>query len=333
MIRTAAFLLTIGLAIPASAEEKASPLPKNTINCAQFKKTGTNRWIEVGVAVFDLGDVRDIHLNDQPVAPGSFKFGGIDVYPVLEKKCGTPEKPAPETVAKASEPAAPEKTAKTAEPAAPETASKTAEPAAPEAAANAVEPATLAMAQAIPRASVEEEKSAADDARAAPAPEINQHAHAAKDKPAPAREGKCASGRSVYAADALAEKARVKSFIEIFFDNRMQGERNQDFLIREIRNNEIEWTYKGVMRSGRFVFTYAAPRLSYEFGRVMLSSTSPVRRITLEPVFIKPTRDGTGEAILHIQGLGALLASHRFKLEGKRPPKELPEHYYFDRCE
>lgn len=294
MMRTAAILLAIALAIPASAEEETSPLPKNTINCAQFKRTGPNRWIEVGTAVFDLGSINDIHLHDQPVTPGYFKFGGIDVFPVLEKKCGAPEAPAPETASKTPEPT------------------------------------PIAMAQANPSAD-EEQKSAAAP-QPAPPPGVNEHAPKAKDQPAqPETQARC-SGRSVYAADGLTERAGGKFLVEIFFDNR-QGDRNPDFLIREIKDNEIDWSLKGTMRSGRFVFTYVVQGLS---PYVMLSSMSPARRrsILLEPLFIKPNRDGTGEAILYIQGLRTLLASHaRFKFEGKRPPKELPEYFYFDRCE
>ena len=65
----------------AVAQDKEPALPKNTINCKQFKKTGPQEWIEVGTAVFDLGAINDINLTDQPVTPGYFKFGGIDLYP------------------------------------------------------------------------------------------------------------------------------------------------------------------------------------------------------------------------------------------------------------
>jgi hypothetical protein len=298
MMRTAAILLAISLASPANAEEKASPLPKNTIDCAQFKKTGPNRWIEVGTAVFDLGGIRDIHLHDQPVTPGSFKFGGIDVFPVLEKKCGTPEAPPPETAAKTAEPVA------------------------------------LAMTQTL-SADAEQEKSAAAAPQPAPPPEVNERAPVTETKAAPRRESKCASGRSVYVADGLTERAGGRSLVEIFSDNRMQRGRIPDFLIREIRNNEIEWAFKGTTRSGRFVFPYSERRPALDYRSIMLSSIAPVRRrsVSLEPEFIKPSREGTGEAILHLQGLRTLLASRRFKIEGKRSLGELPEYFYFDRCE
>lgn len=89
MFRNALILISaIGLAMPAAAQDKGSKLPENTIDCRQFKKSGPQEWIEVGTAVFDLGQITDINLTAQPVRPRSFKFGGIDLYPVLEGKCG-----------------------------------------------------------------------------------------------------------------------------------------------------------------------------------------------------------------------------------------------------
>ncbi len=82
------FISAFGLSLPAVAQDKELKLPENTIDCRQFKKTGPREWREVGTAVFDLGKVRDINLTDQPVTPGYFKFGGVELYPVLEGKCG-----------------------------------------------------------------------------------------------------------------------------------------------------------------------------------------------------------------------------------------------------
>ena len=89
------FISAIGFWMPAVAQDKVSALPKNTVDCKQFRKTGPKEWIEVGTAVFDLGAIKDINLTDQPVTPGYFKFGGIDLYPVLEGKCSVPASPAP----------------------------------------------------------------------------------------------------------------------------------------------------------------------------------------------------------------------------------------------
>ncbi|MGA9265471.1 MAG: hypothetical protein WBV79_03330, partial [Rhodomicrobium sp.] len=64
------FISAIGFSAPAIAQDKETTLPKNTIDCRQFKKTGAQQWMEVGTAVFDLGDTADINLTDQPVTPG-----------------------------------------------------------------------------------------------------------------------------------------------------------------------------------------------------------------------------------------------------------------------
>jgi tetratricopeptide (TPR) repeat protein len=82
------FILTAGLTGSAAAQSKDARLPENTIDCKQFKKTGSQEWMEVETAVFNLGKISDINLTNQPVRPRSFKFGGIDLYPVLEGKCG-----------------------------------------------------------------------------------------------------------------------------------------------------------------------------------------------------------------------------------------------------
>ncbi len=89
MFRPVLIFMTIaGFSLPAVAQDKETALAENTIDCKQFKKTGAQEWIEVGTAVFDLGKIKDINLTDQPVRPQTFKFGGIDLYPVLEAKCG-----------------------------------------------------------------------------------------------------------------------------------------------------------------------------------------------------------------------------------------------------
>ena len=72
-----------------SPNTKNRGIPENTIDCKQFKKTGPEEWIEAGTAVFDLGTIKDINLTNQPVTPRHYKFGGIDLYTVVEQKCGT----------------------------------------------------------------------------------------------------------------------------------------------------------------------------------------------------------------------------------------------------
>ncbi|MGA7324587.1 MAG: hypothetical protein WBX25_08930 [Rhodomicrobium sp.] len=89
MFRIAAIFISVaGFVTPALAQDKEPQLPENTIDCKQFKKVGPQRWEEVGTAVFNLGSIQDINLTNQPVTPRYFKFGGFDLFPVLEQKCG-----------------------------------------------------------------------------------------------------------------------------------------------------------------------------------------------------------------------------------------------------
>ncbi len=119
----------------------------------------------------------------------------------------------------------------------------------------------------------------------------------------------------------------------------MNGEENSEFIIRQHKDNELEWVYKGKIRQGRFIFTPITPRQRNNIGGAIFTST-PIGKhesVVLVPNFIKPNRDGTGEAILYLSGLRSLFASkeniRQIKFEGKRPSESLPEAFYFDRCE
>jgi hypothetical protein len=298
MLRTAALILVVnGLTLPVFAEDNTSKLPKNSINCAQFKKVGPQEWIEVGTAVFSLGSIDDINLTGQPVKPGFFKFDGIDLFPVLDQKCGTA---ALGDVTKTSSGIAPE----------------------------------LAAAVAVMPADKK-----AEHLQETPSPETAQMLAPALVKTAESQlASKCAGRKVVYVADGLADKAGGGALIEISFDNKPNGEGSSDFAIRKAKNNELEWTYKGGMKQGRFIFA-TMPGEANNTGLFTTTSVRSVRNesISLAPSFIKPNREGTGEAVLYVHGLRPLFASkqgsHRFKFEGKRPSEPLPEAYYFDRCE
>jgi hypothetical protein len=289
MLRTEAILIAaIGFALPASAQNREVQLAENTIDCRQFKKTGPQEWIEVGVAVFDLGRIKDIHLTDQPVTPGFFKFGGVDVYPVLEQKCGA---------------AASFNVAQT------ESASD-----------NAVtdyKPPQATINALVPMPENEIVKSQSESTS-------------------------CGDRKSVYVADGLTEAEGVRDLIEVVFNKNIDdAERSglaSDFIISGYKNNKIEWVYRGKQVRDRFTFTPVQVKRERTF---LQSIFAPVRVRRQIPVilaidYIKPNRNGTGDAILYVSGLRTLFASkesHRFKFEGKRPSEALPEAFYFDRCE
>ena len=150
----------------------------------------------------------------------------------------------------------------------------------------------------------------------------------------------CEDRKSIYVADGLGEPAGGRAQVEIVFKNKMDGYEssgpNSEFIIREYKNNELEWVYKGKNRQGRFMFTPLASRHINSFGD-FISTSARHDSVVLVPSFVKPKRDGTGEPILYLSGLRALFASkettHHFKFEGKPPSEFLPEAFYFDRCE
>ncbi len=310
MLRTAAMLMSvIGFALPAIAQDRTPQLPKNTIDCNQFKKTGPQEWIEVGTAVFDLGGTKNINLTNQPVTPGFFKFGGIDVYPVLDQKC---EVTALGGIAK-------------------EPASNTAGQAA----------ITLAESAAGLKADPEQDKSSSASAQTPKPARMNDPVPAPEDKIANSqpKSMSCGERKSVYVADGFTETAGGKVIVEIVFKNKSNSDENSEFIIREYKNSELEWSYKGKLRQGRFIFTTVNTKPRNNIREAILTSM-PVswhESVALAPNFVKPNRDGTGEAILYLSGLRSIFASkgntRQFKFEGKRPSESLPEAFYFDRCE
>jgi hypothetical protein len=294
MFRQALIIISaVGFSMPAVAQDKVSALPKNTIDCKQFKRTGPKEWIEVGTAVFDLGGIKDINLTDQPVTPGYFKFGGIDLYPVLEGKCDVPASPAP-----------------------------------------VPQPALMAAGPILK----EEAGPSRDAATAGYLP-----AQSGKDQGAPTlasrkadleserESGSCPSKKLVYVASGPGGVQSDASVIELIFESDhkedLETAVNSDFEIREYRNDLLGWTYKG-----KFLQKEAPSRFGFP-----LFEPRRRRHALLEPHYIKPNRDGTGEPILYVAGLHKLAASRKngraARIEGKRPPDVLPEVFYFDRCE
>ncbi len=428
----------LGLSMPAAAQDKEGKLPENTIDCKQFKKSGPREWIEVGTAVFDLGKVRDINLTDQPVTPGYFRFGGIELYAVLDGKCGAAayvnrgrkdqaggdfdsalanfnqairldpklaeaydsrggiydgkgdyaraiadydealkldpklesatnhRAIAQEKLAKASasntqaEPqitleqagavlkegldASPDasKTVQTPEKTGQEQASKQASQAqvpeqmsqeeapkqasqerVPEQMSQAQVPEQASQAQVSEQVSQEQAPEQASQEQAAPTPENKTVSLKIQSE-----DGACRAKKLVYAANGAGDAEKDASVFEVIFEG-AGAEQSRDgpdseFIIRESKNSEIRWAYKGIYiqkeKSGYFKFAESRRR----------------KPVVLRPSYIKPNRDGTGEAILFLGGLDALLTGdngHGLKFEGKRPTGVLPEVFYFDRCE
>jgi hypothetical protein len=307
--KAAAILIVMGFTISAVAQEKEPRLPKNTIDCKQFKQEGPGKWIEIGTAVFDLGETKDINLTNQPVTPGYFKFGGIDVYPVLEQKCGTPAPAKP-----IEEPAL---------------------------STTAQEPKTLEQ-NAAPKPELKQTENSSVSAQALAA--LDEHASPLENKSSKGEPESlsCGNRKSVYVADGFTETANGRALIEIAFKNRTAGDErsglNSEFILREYRGAGLEWAYKGKLRQGRFIFAPVTFGQGNPEGFVFTSMRAGRQDpAVLLPTFVKPNRDGSGEAILYLAGLRALFASkeniRRLRFEGKQPSGSLPEAFYFNRCE
>ena len=309
MFGTAAmFISVIGFAIPAIAQDKEPRLPENTINCKQFKKTGAQEWTEVGTAVFDLGKINDINLTNQPVTPRYYKFDGVDLFDVVEQKCGAV---APSNQGNAT----------------------------------ASAPITLEQGAAGPKTELEPDKSASTFAQTPAQANISEVIPISENKivKAQSESASCGERKSVYVADGLAGAEGVRASIQIAFNNKMnnyeKSSTQSEFLITKHSINKVEWTYKGRLARGSLIFDPVQFRQEKTLTRFTFT---PVHLTRQKPVmlplnYIKPNRDGTGEAILYLSGLRALFASkesvRRFKFEGNRPSELLPEAFYFDRCE
>jgi hypothetical protein len=67
-------------------------LPPNTIDCTAFKKMPSGNWYVGPRTTFDVGRLKAIGLENYLVIPndtnGSFR--GVDLYGILERKCGGP---------------------------------------------------------------------------------------------------------------------------------------------------------------------------------------------------------------------------------------------------
>ena len=68
----------------------SNELPPNTIDCAAFKKTPNGNWYVGSETIFDVGSLKSIRLGNYLIIPHdtNSSFRGIDLYDILERKCG-----------------------------------------------------------------------------------------------------------------------------------------------------------------------------------------------------------------------------------------------------
>jgi len=83
----AAFLLDLfGATLPALAQD--APVPPNTLPCEAFAKKGEGAWMAKRPVTFDVGNAKNLTLDPGEITPKTHNLGGIDLYVLLEAKCG-----------------------------------------------------------------------------------------------------------------------------------------------------------------------------------------------------------------------------------------------------
>jgi hypothetical protein len=93
------------LAIPSQAHAKApsaktatttnSKIPPNTLSCTGFTRDPEGTW-EAGddTEPFNVGSDTDYTVRDEgPIRPGWLSIGTVDLYALLNAKCGGSSKP------------------------------------------------------------------------------------------------------------------------------------------------------------------------------------------------------------------------------------------------
>ena len=83
-------VLAAGIALAAAGAASAhaqSPLPANTIDCSAFVKTASGAWHVGASTTFELAG-NSFTFGDRDITPHSTTVNGIDLYDVLESKCG-----------------------------------------------------------------------------------------------------------------------------------------------------------------------------------------------------------------------------------------------------
>jgi hypothetical protein len=65
-----------------------SPLPPNTLPCDAFTKKSDGTWFATRPVTFDVGNAKNLNLDGGSITPKSQVLGGVDLYVLLDAKCG-----------------------------------------------------------------------------------------------------------------------------------------------------------------------------------------------------------------------------------------------------
>jgi hypothetical protein len=63
-------------------------VPPNTLPCDAFIKKEDGSWLAKKRVSFDVGKAKDVTVDQGTIMPKSRDMGGIDLYVLLDAKCG-----------------------------------------------------------------------------------------------------------------------------------------------------------------------------------------------------------------------------------------------------
>ncbi|MBV8450493.1 MAG: hypothetical protein JO357_07655 [Hyphomicrobiales bacterium] len=70
------------------ARAEDAPLPPNTVPCDAFTKKSDGTWFATRPVTFDIGNAKNLNLDGGAITPKSQTLGGVDLYVLLDAKCG-----------------------------------------------------------------------------------------------------------------------------------------------------------------------------------------------------------------------------------------------------
>ena len=76
------------ITILAAHAKPATAQIKNSIRCSAFNKASDGTWHVGAPTTFRMGKFTKITFTELSIGPDNFMFGEVDLYKVLENKCG-----------------------------------------------------------------------------------------------------------------------------------------------------------------------------------------------------------------------------------------------------
>ncbi len=67
---------------------QADALPPNTIDCRAFERLPDGNWRVGPPTTFDFGNIKGTILAHQTITPNFLNLGDLDLFDVIEQKCG-----------------------------------------------------------------------------------------------------------------------------------------------------------------------------------------------------------------------------------------------------